>query len=292
MGVVNATRDSFSDPGHYPDLESRLDLATVHLEAGADIVDIGGQSAITGVAETDVADEISAVVPLVRAVLRRHPSAVISIDTYKPEVAAAALSAGAAIINDISGFRHVRIADVVAEHGAGLVITHNLSRPKQRLTEIDLYRDIAVEVTDFLREKMDLATSRGVELSSIILDPGPDLSKTPYQTVEILRDLERIEALGRPVLLAVSRKDFIGAITMTSPSNRTAGSLAAAAATGLSTNHIYRVHEVKPFIDFIAVHETLTGRREMSRTLELPVDLRREKPRRAHPTERAGDARG
>lgn len=279
MGILNATTNSFSDAGRYPTLQSRLTLATQLLEEGADILDVGGQSANTVDREISSAEEIDLVLPLLEGLLRRHPGTIVSIDTYKPAVAQAALRAGARIINDISGLRNPEIAELVADHQAGLVVTHTRARPKQRLADSDLYSDVANDVVQFLTQRVRMAVDLRVDLGSIIVDPGPDFSKTPHQTVEVLRNLSSVEALGRPLLLALSRKDFIGAITGRRPADRLAGTLGAIAALGARGNYIYRVHDVGYVKDFFEVWAVLEGRRTIPRELELPLHLRRESTR-------------
>ena len=149
------------------------------------------------------------------------------MDTYKPAVARAAIAAGAAIVNDVSGLRDPVLADVCAQTGAALVLMHTRAAPKQKLLDRGLDGRIVADVELFLRERIALALERGVAFEQLMLDPGPDFAKTPAQTVEVLRALPALHALGRPLLLAVSRKDFVGAITGRPPRARLAGTLAA-----------------------------------------------------------------
>jgi dihydropteroate synthase len=211
MGVVNASPDSFSDGGVYADLDARLELARRLLRDGADIIDVGGESATTGIAPVDVERELELVVPLVEGVARGL-GALVSVDTYKPAVAAAAIAAGARIINDVSGLRDPALAEVCARSGAALVVMHTRAAPRERLQDSELYGDVVGEVLEFLRERMGLALEQGCRPEQLILDPGPDFAKTPAQTLELLRGLDRLHELGRPLLLAISRKDFIGAL--------------------------------------------------------------------------------
>lgn len=275
MGVVNATTNSFSDAGEHPTLDSRLALAERLLAEGADLIDVGGQSAVTNVGETPAEEEAAAVVPIVEHLRAHHPGLVISIDTYKPEVAEATLAAGASLINDTSGLRHPELAEVVAAHEAGLVVMHNRSRPKERLTDPDRYDDVVEDVLSFLAEKLAEAEAAGVAPERTVVDPGIDFAKTPHQTVEVLRATERVCALGRPVLLAISRKDFIGAIAQRPPRERLGGTLAAVAALDGLPGLVYRVHDVAQVHDFLLVLDVLAGREEIARDLELPVHLRR-----------------
>jgi dihydropteroate synthase len=278
MGIVNATPDSFSDAGLHSSPEERVALAGSLAADGAALIDVGGQSGITGVPEVEADEEIGRVVPVIERIAAEHPGVVISVDTYKAPVARAAIEAGAAIVNDVSGLRYPELADVCADTGAGLVIMHNRSAPKQRLTEPALYEDVVEDVLGFLDEKLAVAHDRGVGQDATIVDPGPDFSKTPAQTIEVLRALERIHALGRPVLLALSRKDFIGALTHRPPRSRLAGTLAAVGHARGRPGQILRVHDVAEVADYLTVADALDGESEVAEDLELPTQLRREPP--------------
>ena len=202
--------------------------------------------------------------------------AIVSVDTYKPQVAAAAIAAGACIVNDVSGLRDPALADVCAETGAALVVMHTRAAPKQKLLDPSCDGRMTDDVVAFLRERMELARERGVAEEQLILDPGPDFGKTPAQTVEVLRRLDDVRALGRPILMALSRKDFIGAITGRPPRERGAGTLAALAWGLDAGGHVFRLHDVAAAADFIAVRDVLAGRRELAADARLAEDLRRE----------------
>jgi dihydropteroate synthase len=275
MGIVNATPDSFSDGGLYPTLEERVELAGSLVAAGAAIIDVGGQSGVTGLPEVEPDEETSRVAPLVERIAAAH-DVVVSVDTYKPAVARAALEAGASIVNDVSGLRFPELAEACGRAGAGLVIMHNRSAPKQRLTDPALYEDVVADVTAFLEEKLAVAREAGVAPDATIVDPGPDFSKTPAQTIDVLRHLDRVHALGRPVLLALSRKDFLGALTDRPPRSRLAGTLAAVGFVRGRPGQILRVHDVAEVADFLITAESLEGDREVPADLELRADLRRE----------------
>jgi dihydropteroate synthase len=276
MGIVNASPDSFSDGGRYASLEARVELARELLGAGADILDVGGESASTDRPPVDVREEIELVVPLVR-LLAGELGALVSVDTYKPAVAHAAIAAGARIVNDVSGLRDPALADVCAQTGAALVLMHTRAAPRQRLQDPDLYGEIVGEVLDFLRERAALAISRGVAQEQLILDPGPDFAKTPAQTIALLAQMERLHELGRPLLMAISRKDFIGALTGRPPRARLAGTLAALAHGVEHGAHIFRVHDVVAAADFLAVRAALAGETEPSRDLGLADEIRYER---------------
>ncbi|MFM9083145.1 MAG: dihydropteroate synthase [Actinomycetota bacterium] len=230
MAVVNATPDSFSDAGQYATLEARMERVREVMDEGADIVDIGGQSAITGVPEISENEEIERISPVIAWVVA-NTDAVVSVDTYRPRVARAALEAGAHIINDISGLLHPAVADVVAAAGAGYILMHNRGRPKVRLTDPNLYEDVTADVLEFMDERLATLEAAGVTRDQVIVDPGPDFAKTPAQTVDVLRNIGALADYARPILLPVSRKDFIGAITGRPPRERLSGTLAAIAHT-------------------------------------------------------------
>jgi dihydropteroate synthase len=241
------------------------------------LIDIGGESGRTNLPAVTVEEEIRRVVPLIERVAGEL-GAIVSVDTYKPAVAAAALDAGAVIVNDVSGLREPRLAEVCAAAGAALVVMHTRAAPKQRLQDPALYADVLAEVIAFLAERVALACERGLAEQALIVDPGPDFAKTPAQTIELLRGAERLHELGRPVLMALSRKDFIGAITGRLPRERDAGTLAAIA-HGLDAGaQIFRVHDVAAAADFIAVRRALRGETELPSDAGLSEELRSQPP--------------
>jgi len=274
MGVVNATPDSFSDAGLYPSAEARVDRASELVAQGADVIDVGGESGITGVPPVAAGEEIARVVPVIEGIVARHPDVVVSIDTYKPAVADAALAAGARLVNDISGLRDPDLAGVAAAHRAGIVLMHNRARPKERLNETIRYDDVVADVRGFLDRKVAVALDRGVARDAIVVDPGPDFSKSPHQTVTLLRHLDRCVPPGFPILLAISRKDFIGALTATAPDDRLEGTLAAVGSVA-APGTIVRVHDVGAVRRYLAVHDALAGLVEVPEDLHLDPALRR-----------------
>ncbi len=244
MGVLNASPDSFSGNG---------DLL------GADIVDVGGESGRTDRSPVSAEEEIAREAPVVEELAGQ--GALESVDTWKAEVARAVLDAGAAMINDVSGLRDPGIAAACGETGASLVIMHTRARPKVK--EFPAYDDVVEDVVAFLRERMIVAADHGVEEEQIVLDPGPDFAKTPAETVAVLRCLDAVAALGRPVLLAVSRKDFVGQVTGRMPRGRLAGTLAAVGDGVDRGAAILRVHDVPETLDYLAVRGALRGERDV-----------------------------
>jgi dihydropteroate synthase len=312
MGVVNASPDSFSDGGRYGSLGERATLARELVAAGADVIDIGGESATTGRPPVAVEEEIERVVPLIERVVaeldpdaagRTNPECahtdvsqpgatvradstganaahpvVVSVDTYKPAVARAAIAAGARIVNDVSGLRDPALAEVCAETGAALVVMHTAAAPRVRRQDPDLYTDVLAEVLAFLRDRVAVALDAGVAREQLILDPGPDFAKTPAQTIELLSHIGRLHELELPLLLAISRKDFLGALTGRPPRERLAGTLAALA-HGLDAGaHIFRVHDVAAAADFLTVRAALSGAAGApKRDLVLAEELRHDR---------------
>ena len=256
MGIVNANPDSFSDSVRVSTLEAQVRLALELVADGAAIIDVGGESGVTYTGVTEAETEIERVVPLVTRLVAEGVT--VSVDTWKAEVAAAAVDAGAAILNDVSGLRDPELARICAGSGAALVVMHTRAEPKQEHFH-DYGGDVVGDVVAFLRERCDVARAAGVAEQQLILDPGPDFAKTPAESVETLRQIDAVNALGRPVLHAVSRKYFVGAITARPPAERLAGTLAA---VGFAADHgaaILRVHDVRAAADYLAVKRVMDG---------------------------------
>jgi dihydropteroate synthase len=273
MGIVNATPDSFSDERGPRTLDDRVRLAAELVEAGARVIDVGGESGVTNRAPVSSEEEIDRVLPLL-ARIASELDTVISVDTYKPAVAREAIAAGAAIVNDVSGLRDPDLAEVCAQTGAGLVVMHTRAAPKEKLLDPSLDGRAFDDVELFLGERIKLAREHGVSDEQLILDPGPDFGKTPGQTVEVLRRLEELHAFGRPLLLAASRKDFVGAITGRPPRSRLPGTLAAVAHGVRAGAHMLRVHDVAEVTDFLAVRAVLEGEHELGAEVRLVDSLR------------------
>lgn len=241
MAIVNRTPDSFYDAGSTFALEAAVAAALAAVDAGADWVDIGGAPFAPG-REVGVTEELDRVVPVIERV-HAASDVVISVDTFRPEVAAAAITAGAAVVNDTTGLQNTELADVVARSGAHLVITHSLAKPRTTYPRPQ-YRDVVAEVADFLWEKAALAMELGIGADKIIIDPGHDLNKNTLHSLELTRRFHEIAALGFPALAAVSNKDFIGETLNQEKQQRTDGSLAAALMCILNGARIVRMHDV------------------------------------------------
>jgi dihydropteroate synthase len=272
MGIVNATPDSFSDPrGHKP-LAELARRALDQVAAGATLIDVGGESGRTDTEAVPVEDEIARVVPLVERLA--GDGVTVSVDTWRAPVARAALGAGAAMINDVSGLSDPHVAEACARSSAALVITHTRLPPKTK--GFPAYADVVDDVVRLLRERSEEARSRGVAAEQLVLDPGIDLAKTPAESVEVVRRLPELRALGRPLLLSISRKDFVGALTERSPAGRRAGTLAALDAAVDGGAAILRVHDVSDAREFLTVRAALNGDVDVPEELRLDPELRRE----------------
>ena len=260
MGIVNAGPDSFSDAVRLTTLEAQVAHARRLVDEGADIVDVGGESGVTYTPATAAEVEIGRIAPLVERLAA--DGVPVSVDTWKPAVAQAAVAAGAAMINDTSGLADIRLAELCARTGAALVVMHTRAAPKQERFA-DYGGDVVGDVVAFLAARCDAARAAGVADEQIVLDPGPDFAKTPEETVAVLRAIDRVAALGRPLLLAVSRKYFVGAITGRHPAGRLAGTLAAVGWAADAGAAILRVHDVAETADFLRVRSVLAGDAEV-----------------------------
>lgn len=273
MGVLNANPDSFSDPGTRT-VGSVLGHAAALVAAGAGAIDVGAQSAITGRAPAEPAREAAAVVPVVAALVAGWPDLLVSVDTYKPAVAEAALDAGAHLVNDVSGLLDPSLARVCAAAGAGLVVMHTAAPPLVRRQDPALYGDVGADVAGFLADGVERAMAAGVARGSIVVDPGVDFAKTPAQSLRLLRDIDTVAALGLPILLALSRKDFVGALTGRPPAGRDAGTLGAIAALRRVPGQILRVHDVAATVDMLTVLDAVAGDGPVPDDLTLAEELR------------------
>jgi len=270
MGIVNATPDSFSDRQGDKTLDALVERARALADDGAAIIDVGGESGRTDREAVPVEEEQARVVPLIERLA--DDGLTVSVDTWRAPVARAALAAGASMVNDVSALSDLEVADVCAEAGAELVITHTLAPPKVKV--FPDYDDLVGEVAGLLCARRDVAVERGVDEERIVFDPGIDIAKSPAQSIELLRRLPELAALGHPLLVAVSRKDFVGALTGRSPAARDAGTLAAVGVAADGGADILRVHDVAGARDYLAVRRALTD--GAAADLQLAPELRRE----------------
>jgi dihydropteroate synthase len=250
MGILNVTPDSFSDGGRAFSSEADvIDHATGIIEAGADIVDVGGESTRPGAVPVSEQDELRRVLPVIERLARDHPRAIISIDTVKSRVARAALDSGAHVVNDVSGLRlDPGIASVCAKVGAGLVVMHSRGGSVSELASYAhaSYGQVVPEVLAELRKRVELARHGGVAPECIAVDPGIGFAKKPEHSLAMLGAIPELAAWGFPVVCAVSRKRFIGEITgVKEPAARLAGTLGANVAALALGARIFRVHDVR-----------------------------------------------
>ena len=256
MGVLNVTPDSFSDGGRFLDAEAAIAHGMELIADGADIVDVGGESTRPGSDPVDVAEEVSRVVPVIERLAAAHPALAISVDTRKPEVAEAALAAGACIVNDVAGGRSEGMFEVVREAGAGMVLMHMLGDPKT-MQEAPHYDDVVAEVKEYLRERIEAAEFAGIDPEALCVDPGIGFGKNLEHNLALLRGLDALADLGRPVLVGPSRKRFIGSILDLPEHERvegTAGAVAWAVAHGAN---LVRVHDVKEIVRVVRVVDAI-----------------------------------
>lgn len=260
MGIVNRTPDSFYDSGTTYALERAVRAVLVAADAGADWVDVGGVPFSPDALDVSEAEELDRVVPVVEGA-RAWSDVVLSVDTYRPEVARRALAAGALVVNDTSALRDPELADVVAAADAALVITHSLAPPRTHLRRPH-YDDVVDEVKASLVERVQAACDRGVAEDRIVLDPGHDLNKNTLHSLELTRRLPEIADLGLPLLAAVSNKDFVGESTGLGKPARLVPSVAAAAACVLGGARVLRMHDVGASVAAARMLEAVLGLRE------------------------------
>ena len=258
MGVINVTPDSFSDGGRLFDPAQAIEAGLRMAEEGADLIDVGGESTRPGAEPLGEGEECRRVLPVVEGLAARVRIPV-SIDTYKASTAAAALEAGASLVNDISGLRYdPALAEVVARRGVPVVLMHTRGRSRQMYEQAS-YHDVIAEVLDELRESMAFATTAGIAAESIILDPGLGFAKDAARSYEALARLDEFAEIGRPLLVGPSRKSFLarplgGALP---PRDRDWATAAAVAFAALAGAHIVRVHAVREMLQVVRVADEI-----------------------------------
>ena len=267
MGIVNITDDSFSGDGSL-DIDHALALARSHVAAGADIIDVGGESARTNRREIAEEEECARVKPLVQRFsevpcdpidgIQLFPP-LLSINTWRPKVAEGVLDVGGHLLNDMSALPTDENARVAATHGAALLVMHSVGLPKQKHTHI-FYEDVIGTIERFFEEKIDLAMAAGVARDAIVLDPGIDFAKQRSDSLRVYRELDRFKRFERPILLAVSRKAVIGdTLGIPNPAERDGGTLACVVAGVLRGASIFRVHNVHAVLQALRVIYPIVG---------------------------------
>jgi dihydropteroate synthase len=259
MGIVNATPDSFSDGGRFEDPAAAVELGLRLVREGADLLDVGGESSRPGSEPVPEDEELQRVLPVVEHLAGAGER--VSIDTTKLGVARAALEAGATIVNDVSAFRfEPELAGLVADSGAGCCLVHMKGVPRT-MHHAPRYGDVVSEVRSFLEERLTFATAEGVAEEGIWLDPGIGFGKTLEHNLELLRRLDEIVAIGRPVVVGTSRKSFLGKLAGGKPPDeRLPGTIATNVLALERGASVFRVHDVAPVVDALTVAAATVGR--------------------------------
>lgn len=259
MGIVNVTPDSFSDGGRYFDTHAAIEHGRAMAREGADIIDVGGESTRPGAQPVSASEEASRILPVVKALAQSLPQP-ISIDTTKPIVAQAAIEAGATIVNDIAANREdTALWRLVAETRAGYVCTHMQGTPQTMQIEPH-YEDVVVEVREFFSDRISRLNDCGVCADQLILDPGIGFGKTPQHNLELIANLDRFVDCGRPIMLGVSRKSFIGKLLGNEVEARLWGSVACACLAAKTGASIIRTHDVRQTVAALRMTEAILAK--------------------------------
>lgn len=259
MGIINVTPDSFSDGGKYKSVDEAVESALRMVDEGADIIDIGGESTRPGAEPVPLEEELNRVIPVIKK-LREQTDAVISIDTYKSEVAEEALKYGADIVNDISGFHFdKRMPEIVLKYNAGVILMHIKGTPRD-MQKNPAYENLVEEIIDYFAYSIDIAKETGIDNGSIMIDPGIGFGKKWQDNYLIIRYLKEFKSLGYPILIGPSRKSFIGYLLDLPVEERLEGTISAVVCSILNGADIVRVHDVKEVARAVAVADAIAGK--------------------------------
>jgi dihydropteroate synthase len=262
MGVVNVTPDSFSDGGLFLDPGRAIAHGRELAAEGADLLDIGGESTRPGAQAVSAEEELERVSPVVDALAGDEAGPAVSIDTSKLRVAAAALDAGAAIVNDVTALRaEPELASLCAERGCGVVLMHMLGIPRT-MQESPAYDDVVDQVKAFLSERLEFAVGEGIAEERLWIDPGIGFGKTVEHNLELLRRLGELRELGRPIVVGTSRKSFLGALTGRDADRRLGGTVASNVLALAAGADVFRVHDVAEVRQALALAGAILGRRD------------------------------
>ncbi len=263
MGILNVTPDSFSDGGRYFEPAQAIERGLQMAEDGADIIDIGAESTRPGAEPVTAAEELRRIIPVLEGLLKKA-NVPISIDTYKSAIAETALSAGAQMINDISGLRFdPKVKEVIARFQVPVILMHIKGEPRN-MQQNPSYDDLIGEIYEYLAESIRVAHGAGIGLENIIIDPGIGFGKRLMDNYEILRRLKEFQGLRCPILIGPSRKSFIGKVLEASPDQRLEGTIAAVAIGIQNGAHIVRVHDVKEVSRACRIADLLVGKTSIS----------------------------
>ena len=257
MGIVNVTPDSFSDGAMFASADDAVAYGARLVDEGADLLDVGGESTRPGSDPIEADEELLRVVPVIEGLVKARPGTALSIDTRKPEVASAALDAGASVVNDIAGGRNSALLETVSRRGAGVVLMHMLGEPKT-MQDDPRYDDVVAEVHEFLRERIEAAVFAGIPEERICIDPGIGFGKTADHNLALLRAVPALRLLGAAVMVGASRKGFIGTLTgVEDPAARLEGSLAVAVLAAAHGADLVRVHDVEATVRALKVADAV-----------------------------------
>ena len=251
MGILNVTPDSFSDGGLFVSAGNLQQQIESMLQAGVDIIDVGGESTRPGSQPVALDEELQRVIPAIQ-LIRELGDIPISIDTTKPEVMRAAVAAGADMINDVNALRTTGAMQAVTELGVPVCLMHMLGQPKNMQQQPE-YENVVQQVLSFFAERVEACVNAGVAREKILIDPGFGFGKTVQHNFQLLKKLELFHSLGQPLLVGMSRKSMLGAVTVKAVDQRLAGSLAAAVIAAMQGAHIIRVHDVAETVDALKV---------------------------------------
>lgn len=251
MGIVNVTPDSFSDGGLYTSTEKAVEHAMQLVAQGADILDIGGESTRPGATPVSLEQELERVIPVIEQ-LSKTAGVPLSIDTYKPEVMRAAIQAGVDIVNDIRALQEPSALEIVAQSQVGVCLMHMQGNP-QTMQVDPQYTDVVTEVAAFLQDRLNAATKAGIAAERIVLDPGFGFGKRTVHNLALLQELKQLAALGRPLLVGLSRKSVLGKLVGGDVDERLHAGLAASVISVMKGANIVRVHDVKATVDALKV---------------------------------------
>lgn len=261
MGIVNVTPDSFSDGGEFLRPEAAIAHGLELADQGAQILDIGGESTRPGAEAVSAEEELARVLPVIEGLFEAGTGCTLSIDTFKPEVAYAALGAGATIVNDVTALGDREMARACVDADASLILMHMKGTPRT-MQEDPTYDDVVAEVRDFLAERIEIAVREGVPEEMILVDPGIGFGKAVEHNLELIDRLGELRTLGRPIVFGASRKSFIGKIGGGDASDRLGGTIAANV-LGLERGaDILRVHDVAPALEAMLVAKAIIGDQE------------------------------
>jgi dihydropteroate synthase len=257
MGIVNVTPDSFSDGAMFASADDAVAHGARLVDEGADLVDVGGESTRPGSDPIEADEELLRVVPVIEGLVKARPGTPLSVDTRKPEVASAALDAGASVVNDIAGGRNSALLETVSRTGAGVILMHMLGEPKT-MQDDPRYDDVVAEVHEFLRERIEAAVFAGIPEERVCIDPGIGFGKTVDHNLALLRAVPALRMLGAAVMVGASRKGFIGTLTgVEDPAARLEGSLAVAVLAAAHGADLVRVHDVEATVRALKVADAV-----------------------------------